>query len=157
MKPEKTFLRSGVLLPLFLMVVTTIYLIAAFEIRTQFTAPGEMSPRSIPILAAVLMYGALAVVLWREMRAPTGDGPFRAMLRPGLVVLAMAGYIFLFRQLGYVVSTLVFVSVLFGIFRFETARPLRFALYALGIVAVFYGLFAGIFGVRLPSLTGGFL
>lgn len=155
---ERTkFFRVNVLLPVFLLAVTTVYLAAAFDIRTQFAGDGAMGPRSIPILAALLMYGALAVVLWMEVRTPTDDGPITDMIRPALVVLATAGYIFLFRPLGYVLATLLFVTVLFLIFKLETRRPHVFALYAIGVTAIFYGLFSGIFGVRLPTLTGGFI
>ncbi|MGI3170861.1 tripartite tricarboxylate transporter TctB family protein [Pseudooceanicola sp. C21-150M6] len=157
MNDPKTLFRIGLLLPLFLMAATTVYLAAAFDIRTQFTGDGEMSPRSIPILAAGLMYIALGVVIWGEVRTPTDDGPLKDMLRPLLVVLATAGYIALFRPLGYVVSTLLFVAALFLIFQFCTRRPVAFVLYAIGVTAVFYGLFAVIFGVRLPSLTGGLI
>ncbi len=157
MSERISILRVGILLPLFLMVVTTIYLAAAFDIRTTFTPEGELSPRSIPILTAGLMYLALLAVLWGELRSPTADGPLRDMLKPLLVVIATSGFIFLFRPIGYVLSTLLFVSALFLIFRFEVKRPHFFVLYAVIVTAIFYGLFAGIFGVRLPSLTGGIL
>lgn len=149
--------RTGVLLPLFLLIVTTIYLAAAFDIRAQFAGAGEMSPRAMPILTACLMYVALAVVLFGEMRKPTADGPAREMLRPLLVVVATAGYIALFQPLGYWLATLAFSSALFAIFGFQHRKPLLFALYAIGVTALFYGLFAGIFGVRLPKLAGGLL
>lgn len=155
---KSTFLRGAILFPLGLMVVTTIYLAAAFDIASPFSAPGEISPRGIPILMAILMYVALLVVLVQEIRAPATDlpdqSPDDSVLRPALVVLATAGYILLFRPLGYSISTLFFVAALFCTFGFETRRPVRFALYAIGVTAVFYGLFALVFGVRLPTLPG---
>ncbi|WP_424929166.1 tripartite tricarboxylate transporter TctB family protein [Amaricoccus tamworthensis] len=157
MAERAPLIRTGVLLPLFLLIVTSIYLAAAFDIRTQFAQPGEMSPRSMPILVALLMYVALAVVLFSELRNPTADGPVRELIRPLFVIIATAGYIALFRPLGYTLATLAFSSALFLIFRFQTGKPLHFAAAAIGVTAAFYGLFAGIFGVRLPSLTQGFL
>ncbi|WP_174804474.1 tripartite tricarboxylate transporter TctB family protein [Martelella limonii] len=148
--------RTGVLLPLFLLVVTSVYLAAAFDIRSQFAGPGEMSPRSVPILLACLMYVALAVVFVIEFRKPTADGPARELLRPMLVIVATAGYIALFRPLGYWPATLAFTCVLFAIFHFQIRKPHIFAICAIGVTALFYGLFAGIFGVRLPTLTDGF-
>ena len=148
--------RTGVLLPLFLLIVTTVYLAASFNIHSQFAGDGEMSPRSVPILSAVLMYVALAAVFVGEFRKPTANGNPREMIRPLMVILATAGYIALFRPLGYWLATLAFCSALFLIFRFETRRPHLFALYAIGVTVLFYGLFAGIFGVRLPTLTRGF-
>lgn len=150
--------RVGILLPLGLFIVTTIYLAASFDIRTQFTGDGEMSPRSMPILTALMMYAALAVVLVKELRQPTSDAPHGNLLRPALVIAATIGYIALFRPLGYVLATLAYSAALFVIFDYQTRRPLMFALAAIGVTAVFYGLFAGIFGVRLPTLlTEGFL
>lgn len=158
MDTKSSFTRAGILFPLVLIVVTTIYLAAAFEIRSPFSAPGEVSPRGIPILTAVLMYVALLVVLIQEIRAPgttVSDGDEDgSLLRPALVVVATAAYILLFRPLGYSLSTLLFVGALFLTFGFETSRPLRFALYAVGVTAAFYCLFALVFGVRLPTFPG---
>ncbi|SFE67603.1 tripartite tricarboxylate transporter TctB family protein [Roseivivax sediminis] len=152
------FARGGIVFPLVLIVVTTIYLAAAFDIRTQFSAAGDIGPRTIPVLAAVLMYAALLIVLVQEVRnppEPEGDADGGSLLRPVLVVVATGAYIALFRTLGYSLSTLLFVAALFLTFGFETRRPVRFALYAVAVTAVFYGLFAVIFGVRLPTLAGG--
>lgn len=153
-------MRLGVVFPLVLMVLTTIYFAATFNIRAQFTPEGEMGPQHIPMLISGLMYVALLAVLVQELRQPspvyeTDEGA--SMLRPALVVVATGAYIWLFQLLGYAVSTALFVATLFVVFRFETKRPLAFGLSVLGVVAVFYGLFAGIFGVRLPTLIEGFL
>ncbi|MGY3439779.1 MULTISPECIES: tripartite tricarboxylate transporter TctB family protein [unclassified Marinovum] len=153
-------LRLGVLFPLILLVLTTIYFAAAFNIRAQFTPEGEMGPQHFPMLIAGLMYAAVLAVLVNELRqpAPLAETNEAAdLLLPVLVVIATAGYIWLFRPLGYALSTALFVAILFRVFRFETGRPLIFALYVLGVVAAFYGLFAGIFGVRLPTLIGDLL
>ncbi|WP_353475595.1 tripartite tricarboxylate transporter TctB family protein (plasmid) [Salipiger sp. H15] len=156
MADRAPLLRTGVLLPFFFLIVTTVYLAAAFNIHSQFAGDGEMSPRSVPILAAIVMYVALAVVFFNEFRKPTADGPAGEMLRPLLVIVATAGYIALFRPLGYWLSTLAFSSVLFAIFHYQIRKPHLFALYAIGVTALFYGLFAGVFGVRLPTITEGF-
>lgn len=98
------------------------------------------------------------MVLVQELRSPAPDLPGESadgsLLRPALVVVATAVYILLFRPLGYSLSTLLFVAALFLTFGFETSRPLRFAIYAVGVTAVFYGLFALVFGVRLPTFPG---
>ncbi|WP_118138232.1 tripartite tricarboxylate transporter TctB family protein [Oceanicella sp. SM1341] len=163
MRGSGRFLTAGVLLPLFFLLLTVIYTAAAFDIRAQFSGDGEIGPRTIPLLAAVCMYAALLWVIVQELRKPpedpvadeeAGEG---GLLRPLGVTVATAAYILLFAPLGYVISTLLFVAALFAIFQFETRRPLRFVLAAAGVTAVFYGLFAGIFGVRLPGLLGGLL
>lgn len=154
------FLRLGVVFPLMLMVLTTIYFAASFQIHAQFTPEGEMGPQHIPMLVSALMYIALFTVLIQELRTPCAIGEtdkHASMLRPLLVVLATAVYIWLFRPLGYALSTALFVATLFIVFRFEIKRPLHFVFYVLAVVAVFYGLFAGIFHVRLPTLIGGLI
>ncbi len=154
------FLRLGVVFPLMLMVLTTIYFAASFQIHAQFTPEGEMGPQHIPMLVSALMYIALFTVLIQELRTPCAIGEtdeHASLLRPLLVVLATAVYIWLFRPLGYALSTALFVATLFIVFRFEIKRPLHFVFYVLAVVAVFYGLFAGIFHVRLPTLIGGLI
>jgi|TARA_R110000737_G_scaffold265704_1_gene273428 putative tricarboxylic transport membrane protein len=151
------FLRLGVIFPLVLMVLTTIYFAAAFDIHAQFTPEGEMGPQHIPMLVSGLMYVALLMVLVQEFRHPTGVAETdegASFIRPALVVVATIAYIWLFRPLGYALSTALFVATLFVVFQFETKRPVIFALYVVGVVAVFYALFAVIFGVRLPTLIG---
>lgn len=156
------FLKPGILLPLFFLLLTAVYTVAAFDIRAQFSGDGEIGPRMIPLLAAICMYASLLIVLFQEMRKPSNEvkeeeEPQSDFLRPFGVIAATAAYILLFRPLGYSLSTFFFVSALFAIFQFETRRPVFFAIYAIGVTAVFYGLFAGVFGVRLPSLFGAFI
>lgn len=155
----KRFTGAGFLFPVFLFVMTTAYLAAAFNIRTMFGADGGVGPRTMPIVSAIIMYGALLIVIVKEVRGPQKEreNTLASHVRPILVALATGGYIWLFIPLGYILSTMVFVAVLFAIFQYQIRNPLKFLLYDVIITAVFYGLFAGIFEVRLPTLTGGFL
>ena len=73
-----------------------------------------------------------------------------SLVRPALVVAATALYILAFRPVGYALSSALYVAALLVIFGFQTRRPLRLALATAGITILFFGLFAGIFGVRLP-------
>lgn len=148
------FARMGVILPLVLLALNTVYLSAVFDIRTQFSSGDGIGPRTIPLLASLGMYVALLVVLVGELRNGSEPEPSGALLRPTLVALATAGYIYFFRPLGYWIDTALYVAVLFGIFQFEIRRPVFFALYVALVCLAFYGLFAGIFGVRLPPLPG---
>ncbi|WGI26300.1 tripartite tricarboxylate transporter TctB family protein [Halomonas alkaliantarctica] len=144
------------LFPAFLLVLTTIYLAEALSIRSQFGGDTIVGPRFMPILMAIIMYVALIVVMvgeWRKESEVTATGSF---LRPMMVVLATAIYIAVFRPLGYVPATLCFAAALFLIFDFERKRPVFFVMYVIAVTALFYGLFAGIFGVRLPPMLGGF-
>ena len=148
--------RSAVLFPAFLLILTTIYLAEALSIRSQFGGDTIVGPRFMPILMAFIMYVALVVVIvgeWRKEAEATTGG---SLLRPLLIVVATGIYIALFRPLGYVPATLGFVVALFLIFDFEKHRPAFFIFYVIAVTALFYGLFAGIFGVRLPPMLGGF-
>lgn len=155
MNNVERFRRSAVLFPVFLLILTTIYLAEALSIRSQFGGDTIVGPRFMPILMAIIMYVALVVVLVGELRQDEAASSSGSFLRPLLVVVATGIYIAVFRPLGYVPATLGFVVALFLIFEFEKRRPAFFALYVIAVTAIFYGLFAGIFGVRLPPMLGG--
>ena len=156
MNNVERFRKSAVLFPVFLLILTTIYLAEALSIRSQFGDDTIVGPRFMPILMAIIMYLALVVVLVGELRQDSEVSSSGSFFRPLLVVVATGIYIAVFRPLGYMPATLGFVVALFLIFDFERKRPVFFALYAIAVTAMFYGLFAGIFGVRLPPMLGGF-
>lgn len=156
MNNVERFRRSAVLFPAFLLIVTTIYLAEALSIRSQFGGDTLVGPRFMPILMAFIMYAALIVVMVSEWRKEAETSAGGSLLRPLMIVVVTAIYIAVFRLLGYVPATLGFVVALFLIFDFEKKRPVFLALYAIAVTALFYGLFAGVFGVRLPPLLGGF-
>ncbi|MGO2241823.1 MAG: tripartite tricarboxylate transporter TctB family protein [Halomonas sp.] len=156
MSNVERFRKSAVLFPVFLLILTTVYLAEALSIRSQFGEDTIVGPRFMPILIAIMMYIALLAVLvdeWRKNEQVSANSSF---LRPLMIVVATAIYIAVFRPLGYIPATLGFVVALFLIFGFERKRPAFFALYAVAVTALFYGLFAGIFNVRLPPVLGGF-
>jgi cytochrome c biogenesis factor len=156
MNNVERFRRSAVQFPVFLLILTTIYLAEALSIRSQFGGDTIVGPRFMPILIAIIMYVALVVVLVGEWRQDAKASASGSLIRPLLVVVATGIYIAVFRPLGYVPATLSFVVALFLIFDFERRRPAFFAFYVIAVTAIFYGLFAGIFGVRLPPMLGGF-
>lgn len=141
-------------LPAFFLILTTVYLAQSFAIRAQAGGAFWEGPRAMPILASALMYVLLLIVLLRQIRTDAAPDQPGEILRPILVMVATGGYIFLFQPLGYGLSTLLFVAALFVIFEFKTRQPLAFAGYALIVTAIFYLLYAVIFGVRLPELAG---
>lgn len=138
---------------LFLMALTTIYLVAAFQIRVPF-AEGLAGPRFLPILASVIMYLALLRIIWRQSRQDGDTEPLRSLAAPAQVVGATGLYAALFEPLGYVVSTFLFTLALFRVFDFERNRPLVMVLYAAAVTLVFYLLFAVAFSIRLPLVPG---
>ncbi|SES15687.1 Tripartite tricarboxylate transporter TctB family protein [Tranquillimonas rosea] len=157
MSPRERFGRMGILLPVFFLIVTTVYLAEAFTIRAQFSGAGEIGPRTIPILTAILMYVALLVVLIGELRNDAPDEAQGSLLQPALVVVATFVYIFVFRPLGYFPATALYVAALFFVFGFETRRPVWFVFYVAATTLAFYALFGLVFGVRLPPVLGGLL
>lgn len=148
-----------ILLPVALLGATTVYLAAAFQISTTFSA-GPINAGFVPKLAAAMMYVALLVVLRDAMRrrpatdAAEASGAAGSLVQPALVVGLTAVYVAAFKPAGYVLSTLPYVWLLFYVFRFEERSHLRRLAYAVAITAVLYGLFAGAFGIRLPTAGG---
>ncbi|WP_316858605.1 tripartite tricarboxylate transporter TctB family protein [uncultured Cohaesibacter sp.] len=158
MSKLKQFTGAGLLFPIFLFCLTTVYLVATFNIRTMFGADGGVGPKTMPVVSAIIMYVALLRVIMTEfLKTEPEEKSFQSHLRPIGVAIATGGYILFFVPLGYWLSTFVFVAALFLIFKFQTKRPLLFIVYDLAITAAFFGLFAGLFSVRLPTLTGGIL
>lgn len=143
---------SRLLLPLFLLVLTTVYVAATFQITPQFSE-GFVGPRFMPLLAALLMYAALAHIIWSE-RSSDNVSEAGSLWQPAAVVLATALYIAVFKPLGYTIATFAYVVCLFHIFHYQAGRPLRRLLNAIAVTAVFYGLFALVFGIRLPAFQG---
>ncbi len=144
-------------LALVLFMATSVYLAAAFSVRPQFSE-GIVGPRFLPILAALLVYAALLFELLAH-RLKTKPGQARAshagtLKRPALIVGATVLYIAAFGTIGYVAATIPFVIGLFAVFGFREGQPLWRLTYAALVTAVFYALFAGAFGIRLPKLAG---
>ncbi|GLQ53910.1 tripartite tricarboxylate transporter TctB family protein [Devosia nitrariae] len=141
-------------LPISLLILTTIYLAETFRLRSQMSESFWEGPRAMPVLACVLMYALLVLVLVRQFRAASTAPAEGSAVRPILVTVATAIYIFAFEPLGYGLSTILFVSALFVIFGFKLEKPISFAIHAVAVTAVFYVLYAVLFGIRLPELYG---
>jgi putative tricarboxylic transport membrane protein len=144
--------NNRLFLPFFLLVMTAVYAAAAFQIQPQFSE-GVAGPRFVPLLAAFLTFAALARVIWRDL-AEEGKDIEGGILEPLLIVLVMVLYVFAFTPLGYGLSTFLFVFALFHLFHFEEGRIVIRVLYTIAVTAVFYGMFAVAFGIRLPALMG---
>ena len=140
-------------LSVFLFLAATIYLVAAVQIRPQFSE-GVVGPRFLPILSALLVYGGLAQQ-WLTHRRSGRRAVERADLKPPMLITGMtAAYILAFPWLGYAVSTFAYVLGLFALFRFRAGHPLIRTGYAVLLTALFWALFALAFGIRLPKLAG---
>lgn len=151
---RRRLLSAEFMLPISLLILTTIYLAEAFRLRSQMSEAFWEGPKAMPVLASILMYALLVLVLVRQFRSARTGPAEGSAVRPVLVTIATAIYIFAFEPLGYGLSTILFVCALFVIFDFKRRQPLSFAIHAVVVTAVFYLLYAVVFGVRLPELYG---
>ena len=140
-----------------------VYLRAATSLE-RLQVGDVLGPQVFPVLIALCMLGSGLLLAWETWRkqahaeeSATGSGPAVSVrTSPGrrhLVLVAMAAwtalYYFAFEPIGYVVSTIVYLSAL--LFYFHRANPL----INLGIAAVFtaaaYFLFTDFLQVVLPA------
>ncbi len=154
--------RGALLLPLFLLIITTIYLATALQITPQFDE-GLVGPSFVPVLVSILMYIALGFVFRDVLKAPFAfdetiieeSQTEKPSLGPAIkIVVSTAIYIAVLKILGYPLSTFLYVYALLFFFKLEKTGQIRRIAYSAVITAVFYVLFAVIFQVRLPMLEG---
>lgn len=147
---------ARILLPVILLVATTVYLVAAQDIANPYADRGGIGPSFFPIVIAVAMYAALIAVLIDGVRAVrAGEPPFEHRLKdPAKVVLLTAVYVALFRPLGFLLATTAYVTGLFHVFDLGTRNPVKQVAVALVIALLGHLLFRTAFGVRLPTVLG---
>lgn len=146
----------NLIVPLCLLLFTTVYFAASFQISTAFSE-GIVDAGFTPKVVAIAMYLALVFVLrdaLRDRRSAEGTADGLHLADPLKIVLLTATYIAVFPTIGYVLATLPYVYLLFYVFRFDERSQLKRVAYTLAITAVFYLLFAQFFGVRLPKAGG---
>ena len=151
---RQRLLSTEFTLPILLLIWTTIYLAETFRLRSQMSEAFWEGPKAMPVLASILMYALLVMVLVRQIRGNATGPAEGSPIRPILVTIVTAIYIFAFEPLGYGLSTILFVSALFVIFDFKRRQPVSFAIHAVAVTGIFYLLYAVLFGVRLPELYG---
>lgn len=154
-----TRLRDGrLLVPVALLILTTIYFIDAVQMGPPIR-DGNMTVSFFPMAIAIIMYLAIAGVLWRVFQTssddadqPSASDEDRRRLGPLWVALLTGLYILAFSYIGYFVSTAVYVFALTMLFG-EGAKGLPLKLVASLIITVCgYLLFEVAFQVRLPTL-----
>lgn len=145
---------ARIVLPLALLVATTVYLLGALRITAPYQDEG-VGAGFFPIVLSVIMYAALLVVLWNGIRAAReGPPPEFQLGDPAKVVLLTGIYILLFQPLGYFLSTVLYVYALFFVFNFGTRNHLIRIAAAVAVAIAFFLLFETAFQVRLPKLWG---
>ena len=152
-KSSKNLLLD-LLMPLFLLVLTTIYFGASLQINPQVDE-GLTGPKFIPILVTIGMYVVLAIIIFKTIKnsrtagnkEKTSDIDWRGIV---FFVVATALYISLFKVLGYLLDTFLYVFALLYVFGLDQSGLLKRIVYSVAITAIFYFLYAFIFQVRLP-------
>jgi putative tricarboxylic transport membrane protein len=153
-------------LAVFVVTGAMIYLRAAMNLE-RLQVGDVLGPQVFPVIVAICMLCSGLLLAWETWRkqvnpdssappAPKpGDGAARAAAdgRRHLVLVAMAAwtalYYVAFEPVGYMLSTVIYLSAL--LFYFHRVNPLVNLGYALAFTAVAYLLFTNFLQVVLPS------
>lgn len=147
---QRPWTDGRIILPVVLLVVTTAYLVNALQVTTAYDDVG-VGPTFFPVVLSVVMYCALAAVLFHGLRARGAAATPLRLKDPIKVVLLTAVYIALFRPLGYFIATTLYVWSLFFVFNFGSRNHIWKVLSAILIAVAAWLLFDVAFGVRLPK------
>lgn len=174
-KSARRFPVHELMLPLILFAATTLYFADALRSGTLFRY-GLPSAGFMPVALSLAMYAALIAVVagvirrWKcsvnEVSLPDESGGIPDLqdletdtTKPNhIATLVVMGvcllYVLAFRPLGFVFSTFLFSIGLLAAFRFGWTRG-RIGIavnlgLAVGICALVYLFFTGIFGIQLP-------
>jgi putative tricarboxylic transport membrane protein len=157
---------ADLVLSVFVIAGSLIYLRAATSLE-RLQVGDALGPQVFPAIVALCMLGSgllLAWETWRKQMHPEGSAPpapepgggtahAAAGHRPNLVLVAMAAWTALyyaaFEPVGYILSTLIYLSAL--LLYFHRVNPLINLIYAAAFTAVAYVLFTDFLQVVLPS------
>lgn len=137
-----------------ILVVSVGYLVSALSLGAPIVDNG-LTPSFFPILvgAAAILFSA--VLITQSLKNPTKDtkADEPRTYTHLLVIVAIFAFIVAFRQIGYFISSTVFVFALILIFSRVEKLLLKAGISVL-VVAICYVMFQKLFGVRLPTLWG---
>jgi putative tricarboxylic transport membrane protein len=149
------------LLSVFVVAGAAIYLRAALNLE-RLQVGDALGPQVFPVIVAICMAFSGLLLAWETWRKPMNQdsaapaAPGIAAARPAagqqLVLVAMvvwtALYYVAFEPVGYILSTLIYLSAL--LFYFHRVNPLINLGYATAFTAVAYLLFTNFLQVVLP-------
>ena len=148
---QRRWTDGRIVLPVVLLIVTTAYLLNALQVTTAYDDVG-VGPSFFPVVLSVVMYCALAAVLFHALRTPRDAAATPLRLKdPVKIVLLTAVYIALFRPLGYFIATTLYVWSLFFVFEFGSRSQVWKVVSAILIAVAAWLLFDVAFGLRLPK------
>ena len=146
-------INSTSLLAIILTIANTIYLIEAIR-----TAPpiknGEIGITFFPIVVSILLHiAAICLFLAGIREKSTLSFNLSKVSKPISVIFVTFIYVLIFKQLGYILSSMVYVLSMMLLFedgKTPNKRKLLNIIYTVIIVLLIYLLYQKVFGVRLP-------
>lgn len=148
----------GVLLIVFALALY-FFLIPGYVAENQ--SGGAMSPRFFPRFGAILIgLGGLVLVILSlgnlkravgqavadgEAATRPADSGLAGLAKPGLIAVALSGFVVLFQMLGYMYAAPILIAVLMLIF--GAKNPLQIALVSIATTGVLYVVFS--YGLNL--------
>ncbi|WP_157961706.1 tripartite tricarboxylate transporter TctB family protein [Acuticoccus kandeliae] len=149
-------LIARLIVPLVLIGFSVVYYIEAGAIRSIYdTGPIKSGdyPKFLAVALAVSVLVAVGLDLRRARVKDEDAAPldWSGLVSAALVIATCAVYLVLFQLTGYFISTFLFSLTLLAIFSRLKMNIPRAVIEAAILTAVVYGLFAGLFNVRLPA------
>ncbi|HET7410639.1 MAG TPA: tripartite tricarboxylate transporter TctB family protein [Paracoccaceae bacterium] len=148
------------LFAILLLILNTGYLAEALTLPTPF-AYGEPGPAFLPLVLSGIMYIAAGRILIAELRgardAETEGAPVEGTpLKPVIIALITAVFIYLFEYLGYWIATLIYTFAITALFEYEKkSSPLRMltvsVIVAIAMTAIGWIFFVTLFDLFLPT------
>jgi putative tricarboxylic transport membrane protein len=152
-------------LAVFVVTGAMIYLRAAMNLE-KLQVGDVLGPQVFPVIVAICMLGSGLLLAWETWRKQANPDSFVPLEKPGdaavrpaqdrrrhLVLVAMtvwtALYYVAFEPVGYILSTMIYLSAL--LFYFHRVNPLINLGYAVAFTAAAYLLFTNFLQVVLPS------
>ncbi|KUK50201.1 MAG: hypothetical protein XD76_1548 [candidate division TA06 bacterium 32_111] len=137
-----------------LFIWNTLYVIEAFRIAPPIQK-GQVSATFFPLIISFLMYITIALVFFTSYNQKNVTATsFGQMNKPALVVLVTIFYITLFKIIGYMASSILYIFAIISIFEIKKKNILIKLFYAVIIAVIIYILYEKIFLIRLPKLGG---
>jgi len=153
----KKFLCKDVLIPVATILFLLIYILEAL---TKLSAPlidGVPQETFFPVIIFVFgMCGALSLLIPAIKKVCSADyvAPEKQPLniKPFLVFVAFAAFIFLFDILGFTICAPIFVFAMMNIFDDKPQQFVRKAIYTVIVVAFVYILYNYVFEINFPEI-----
>ena len=153
-KIKKRF-NSSQILCIILFIWNTLYVVEALRLAPPIKN-GRIDVTFFPLLISAILYIAIIYVFYNSYKQvkKSEKSDQNRLSRPALVVLITIIYIAVFKIIGYMISSIIYIFTLITIF--ETKRKTLFfkILYAIIIAVLIYLLYEKIFLVRLPKIGG---